>query len=47
MASLYGSSNSSAASGHSAAAQALRDGIIDLMWDPSKVFIVCSIGLGS
>lgn len=37
MASLYGSSNSSAASGHSAAAQALRDGIIDLMWDPSKL----------
>jgi alpha,alpha-trehalase len=47
MAGLYGSSNSSAANTHNAAAQALRNGIIDLMWDSSKVCIDYSVNLPS
>ncbi|KAF5382427.1 hypothetical protein D9615_002774 [Tricholomella constricta] len=37
LANLYGSDNSSAASRHRTAAAALRAGIIDLLWDPSKL----------
>ncbi|TFK40489.1 trehalase [Crucibulum laeve] len=37
LAGLYGSSNASAANRHTAAAAALRSGIIDLLWDPTKL----------
>jgi len=37
MASFYGTSNSSAAARHNAAAESLREGILDLFWDSQKV----------
>lgn len=37
LAGLYGTANASIANGHRAAATALRAGVIDLLWDPTKV----------
>ncbi|PPQ65887.1 hypothetical protein CVT26_000907 [Gymnopilus dilepis] len=37
MASFYGTANTTAANRHRAAASALRDGILDLFWDSSKL----------
>ncbi|KAK2465281.1 hypothetical protein APHAL10511_002635 [Amanita phalloides] len=37
LAGLYGSSNHTAASGHKSAAAALREGILDLFWDQTKL----------
>ncbi|KAM6494266.1 trehalase [Amanita muscaria] len=37
LASLYGSSNQTAASSHTTAAAALKAGILDLFWDPTKL----------
>lgn len=40
MASLYGSANASAVSRHNAAAESLREAILDLFWDSQKVCIL-------
>ncbi|KAF9464208.1 trehalase [Collybia nuda] len=37
MAGLYGATNASIANGHRTAAAALRAGILDLLWDPTKL----------
>lgn len=37
LAQLYSTTNSSASSRHSAAAAAIREGVLDLFWDPTKL----------